>query len=184
MKIQMHNNSQSLLAKIVAKQMSAKSLRMQRKKRYRPNVAAVILSPDHPKERKFFIGHRSDIKNAWQFPQGGIDRGEAPIEALFRELNEEIGCSDVEVLGEYPEWISYDFPPKAKGKRYPFDGQSQKYFLVRLKHGAKIDLSAYTIPEFREYRFVEYDELLKKVSYFKRHVYKKVIDYFIEKGLI
>ena len=157
---------------------------MQQKKRYRPNVAAVILSADHPSKRKFFIGHRSDIKNAWQFPQGGIDRGETPIEALFRELNEEIGCSDVEVLGEYPEWISYDFPPKTKGKRYPYDGQRQKYFLVRLRKNAKIDLGAFEVPEFCEYRFVEYDELLKKVSYFKRNVYKRVIDYFMYKGLI
>ena len=157
---------------------------MQQKKRYRPNVAAVILSPDHPNERKFFIGHRSDIKNAWQFPQGGIDRGETPLQALYRELKEEIGSSDVDLLGEYPEWISYDFPPKAKGKRYPYDGQRQKYFLVRLHKDAKIDLDAFEVPEFREYRFVEYDELLKKVSYFKRNVYKRVIDYFMQKGLI
>ena len=67
---------------------------------------------------------------------------------------------------------------------YNFDGQTQKYFLVRLKKGAKIDLDAYHIPEFKEYTFVEYDELFKKVSYLKRKVYKRVIDYFISEGLI
>ncbi|RUM69187.1 MAG: RNA pyrophosphohydrolase [Sulfurovum sp.] len=153
-------------------------------KTYRPNVAAVILSSRYPDKCEFFIAHRSDIKNAWQFPQGGIDDGETPKEALKRELLEEIGCDKIELLGEFPEWIRYDFPKIARGKKYPFDGQTQKYFLVRLKEDAIINLEAYHIPEFKEYKFVEYEELLKKVTYFKRRVYKKVIDYFINEGLI
>ena len=153
-------------------------------KRYRPNVAAVILSSKYPDRCEFFIAHRSDIRNAWQFPQGGIDEGESPQEALYRELLEEIGCNDIEILGEFPEWITYDFPAKAKGKQYPFDGQTQKYFLVRLKDESKIDLEAFEIPEFKEYKFVEYEELLPKVTYFKRKVYRRVINYFIKEGLI
>ena len=158
---------------------------MKRKKSYRPNVAAVILSSQYPDKCEFFVAHRTDIKNAWQFPQGGIDEGETPREALKRELLEEIGCDNVEVLGEFPEWISYDFPQKTKSKKlYNYDGQTQKYFLVRLKVGAEIDLDAYEIPEFKEYSFVGYEDLLKKVSYFKRPVYKRVINYFIKEGLI
>ena len=157
---------------------------MHTKKRYRPNVAAVILSSKYPDKCEFFIAQRSDIKNAWQFPQGGIDEGESPVEALHRELLEEIGSDEVELLGEYPEWISYDFPAVARGKCYPFDGQTQKYFLVRLKEHAKIDLHAHALPEFESYTFVEYDELFKRVTYFKRKVYKQVIDYFIKEGLI
>jgi len=157
---------------------------MQTKKRYRPNVAAVILSPKYPEKCEFFIAHRTDIKNAWQFPQGGIDEGETPREALKRELLEEIGCNDVEILGEFPEWITYDFPKVARGKCYPYDGQTQKYFLVRLKDDARIDLRAFEIPEFEEYEFVGYDELFKRVTYFKRKVYRRVIDYFIQEGLI
>ena len=157
---------------------------MQEKKSYRKNVAAVILSPRYPQKCEFFIAHRTDIKNAWQFPQGGIDEGETPQDALKRELLEEIGCNDVEILGEFPEWITYDFPPTARGKCYPFDGQTQKYFLVKLKDDTKIDLNAFDIPEFKEYEFVAYEELFNRVTYFKRKVYKKVIDYFKEQGLI
>ncbi len=157
---------------------------MESKKCYRPNVAAVILSSRYPDACEFFIAHRSDIKNAWQFPQGGIDKGETPHEALYRELQEEIGCNDIDILGEFPEWIAYDFPPNSKGKIYPFDGQIQKYFLVRLREGAEIDLQQHDIPEFEEYEFVPYDALFKRVTYFKRSVYRKVIDYFMEEGLI
>lgn len=160
------------------------SVSMQTKKRYRPNVAAIILSPKYPEKCEFFIAHRTDIKNAWQFPQGGIDEGETPREALKRELLEEIGCNDVEILGEFPEWITYDFPKVARGKCYPYDGQTQKYFLVRLKDDSRIDLRAFEIPEFEEYEFVGYDELFKRVTYFKRKVYRRVIDYFIQEGLI
>ncbi len=157
---------------------------MQNKKRYRPNVAAVILSSKYPDKCEFFVAHRSDIRNAWQFPQGGIDEGETPHEALYRELLEEIGCNEVEILGEFPEWITYDFPSVAKGKCYPFDGQTQKYFLVRLKEEAKIDLDAFEIPEFKEYEFIGYEELFQKVTYFKRRVYRRVIDYFIDEGML
>ena len=72
----------------------------EREKRYRPNVAAVILSPKYPSECEFFIAQRNDIKGAWQFPQGGIDEGENPREALFRELSEEIGTSEIEIIAD------------------------------------------------------------------------------------
>lgn len=153
-------------------------------KRYRPNVAAIILSPRYPDRCEFFIAHRSDIKNAWQFPQGGIDEGETPLDALYRELLEEIGCNDVEVLGEFPEWITYDFPKTARGKQYPFDGQTQKYFLVRLKEDSIIDLNAFEVPEFKEYEFVAYEDLFKRITYFKRRVYRTVIDHFVKEGMI
>ena len=154
------------------------------KKRYRPNVAAVILSSKYPFECKIFIANRNDYKNdVWQFPQGGIDDGETPKEALFRELKEEIGTDEVEVITEYPKWLSYDFPPRARRKMYPFDGQTQKYFLVKLKKGAKINLATKE-PEFKEYRFVEVKDVLGRVGNMKKNIYKEVLTYFKRNGYI
>jgi putative (di)nucleoside polyphosphate hydrolase len=151
---------------------------------YRPNVAAIILSSEYPKKCEFMISRRNGMKRGWQFPQGGIDEGESNIEALMRELKEEIGTNEVEILGEYPEWITYDFPQSSKGKLYPYKGQTQKYFLVRLREGAKIDLFAHEIPEFEEYRFVGMNELFKRATFLKRRAYRRVIDYFKKEGIL
>jgi len=151
---------------------------------YRPNVAAIILSSEYPKKCEFMISRRNGMKRGWQFPQGGIDEGESNIEALMRELKEEIGTNEVEILGEYPEWITYDFPQSSKSKLYPYKGQTQKYFLVRLREGAKIDLFAHEIPEFEEYRFVGMNELFKRATFLKRRAYRRVIDYFKKEGIL
>ena len=150
---------------------------------YRPNVAAIILSPSYPLDSKVFIAKRNDLDNAWQFPQGGIDDGETPKEALLRELEEEIGTSNVEILDEYPEWISYDFPPAVAQKMPGFDGQTQKYFLVRLKSTNDIDLNTLD-PEFEDYRFVDSRQVVNMSVSFKRIVYLEVIKYFRKKGYL
>ena len=153
-------------------------------KEYRPNVAAVLLSSLFPKKKLFFLGKRRNIKRAWQFPQGGIDRGETPEEALLRELKEEIGTDEVEIIAKFPEWICYDFPNKKGDKIYPYKGQKQLYFLVKLKEGAKIYLNNENPPEFEDYIFVTEEELFKKATYLKRGAYKRVIKYFKEKGYL
>lgn len=156
---------------------------MAEKKHYRPNVAAVIVSSKYPFECEIFIAARTDIEDAWQFPQGGIDKGESAKTALFRELKEEIGTNDIEILAEFPEWLSYDFPQTVAKKMYPFDGQIQKYYLVRLNPDAVINLDTKE-PEFSEYNFVKYNEIFKHISYFKRPVYKKVLEYFSKEGYL
>ena len=150
---------------------------MESPKRYRPNVAAVIVSDKYPFKCELFIASRSDIEGAWQFPQGGIDAGETPKDALYRELEEEIGTAEVEIIAEFPEWLQYDFPQKIAQKMYPFDGQSQKYFLVRLKKDAKLNLATKE-PEFNDYKFVALEEIFDFITYFKRPVYKQVLEYF------
>ena len=92
-------------------------------KKFRPNVAAIVLSSKYPHKCEIFIASRTDVENAWQFPQGGIDDGESSKEALFRELEEEIGTRDIEIIAEYPTWVSYEFPPAIAKKMYPYDGQ-------------------------------------------------------------
>ncbi len=151
-------------------------------KKYRPNVAAVILSPKYPEKVEVLVAKRNDI-DAWQFPQGGIDKGESPKEALFRELKEEIGTDKIEIIAQMPEWLSYDFPKIIAQKMYPYDGQKQKYFLVRLKKDAKINLKT-EIPEFDDYKFVSLGSVFKYVKSFKRPVYKKVIEYFKRNGYL
>lgn len=156
---------------------------MEEKKNYRPNVAAIVLSSAYPFACKVFIAQRSDMQDVWQFPQGGIDEGEDAKSALFRELKEEIGTDEVELLAEYPFWLSYDFPSKVAKKMYPYDGQTQKYFLVRLKDDMKVNIHT-KHPEFSAYRFVDVEEIFKMTNHFKRKIYIKVIQYFKEKGYI
>lgn len=156
---------------------------MESPKRYRPNVAAVVVSAKYPFQCQLFIASRSDIEGAWQFPQGGIDEGETPREALYRELEEEIGTGEVEIIAEYPEWLQYDFPQKIAQKMYPFDGQSQKYFLVRLKKDAKINIATKE-PEFCDFKFVSLEEVFDFITYFKRPVYKQVLEYFKKEGYL
>ncbi len=154
-----------------------------KQKKYRPNVAAVIVSSKYPLTSEIFIASRSDIKNSWQFPQGGIDEGETPKEALLRELKEEIGTNNIEILSEYPEWVSYDFPNIVAKKMYPFDGQIQKYFLVRLKNDKKINLKT-KHSEFDKYKFIKSKDAFKHIVYFKRPIYKKVLKYFKKEGYL
>jgi len=151
-------------------------------KKYRPNVAAIILSPKYPEKVEVFVAKRTDV-DAWQFPQGGIDEGESPKEALLRELKEEIGTDEVEIISQMPEWLSYDFPKIIAEKMYPYDGQTQKYFLVKLKSSAKINLNT-EVPEFKDYKFVKLNEIFNYVKSFKRPVYKKVIEYFKQQGYL
>ncbi len=156
---------------------------MSKKDLYRPNVAMIIVSNNYPQKKEIFLAQRNDLSEVWQFPQGGIDEGEEVKEALFRELEEEIGTDAVTIVHEYPEWISYDFPPKIAQRMQPWIGQKQKYFLVKLDGDAKIDIAT-EHPEFSDYKFVGVDEVLKISASFKKDVYESVINYFKNEGLL
>ncbi len=156
---------------------------MNKKDSYRPNVAMIIVSNNYPQKKEIFIAQRNDLLDIWQFPQGGIDKGEEVQEALFRELEEEIGTSKAKIVAEYPEWISYDFPEKIAKKMKPYKGQTQRYFLLKLKKGAEINLAT-EHPEFSDYKFVSVDDLLNHTAHFKKPIYKKVINHFKKEGLL
>jgi len=156
---------------------------MSTKDTYRPNVAMIIVSSNYPQKKEIFIAQRNDLLDIWQFPQGGIDQGEEVKEALFRELEEEIGTGDAEIVGEYPEWISYDFPDKIAKKMKPYKGQTQRYFLLKLAKDAKINLDTQH-PEFSDYKFVSVEDVLHHTAHFKKPVYENVINYFKNEGLL
>lgn len=156
---------------------------MKTKDSYRPNVAMILLSSNYPQKKEIFIAERNDLLNVWQFPQGGIDKGEEVKEALFREMEEEIGTDKATIIAEYPEWISYDFPSKISKKMKPYKGQTQRYFLLKLDEKAKINLAT-EHPEFINHKYVSVDELFDHTAHFKKPVYEKVIEYFKNEGLL
>lgn len=156
---------------------------MSKKDLYRPNVAMILMSHEYPQKKELFIAQRNDMVDIWQFPQGGIDEGEEIKEALFRELEEEVGTNEVTIVCEYPEWISYDFPENVAKKMQPYKGQKQKYFLLKFDEKAKIALDT-THPEFSDYKFVSIDEVLKHTAHFKKPVYEQVISYFKKEGYL
>ena len=104
---------------------------------YRAGVGIMLLNRDND----VFVGRRRNTEGeAWQMPQGGIDEGECPWEAAFRELLEEIGTDNAEVLAESKDWLCYDLPPDLAGKVWQgrWRGQRQKWFVMqfqRIRYG-------------------------------------------------
>jgi len=151
-------------------------------KQYRPNAAVVVFN----ERGKVLIGHRrGEVGNhCWQFPQGGIDAGEAPLQAAYRELFEETGIRSkhVEKIGKIKGWLTYDFPEDvsfAPNKRKHWHGQKQKWFAMRfLGRDKHIRLDRHHPPEFDQWAWANLDEVPQMTIYWKRDVYLKVIEEF------
>ncbi len=146
---------------------------------YRACVGVVLIDA----AGRIFAGQRidSDVP-AWQMPQGGIDRGEDPRDAALRELHEEIGVAPalVQVIGETPDWLTYDLPDHLIGKVWKgrYRGQKQRWFLMRFL-GSDADIRLETDhPEFSEWRWLTAKDLLGSIVPFKRAVYDRVIAAF------
>jgi putative (di)nucleoside polyphosphate hydrolase len=112
----------------------------------------------------------------WQFPQGGINQEELPEEAMFRELDEELGLAPdhVEMLGTTREWVRYRLPERyiRKSSLPLCIGQKQRWYLLRLKASEdSVRLDSTSDPEFDRWRWVEYWHPVKEVIHFKRRVY-------------
>ena len=144
---------------------------------YRPCAGMMVLNS----EGKIFAGKRIDRRvEAWQMPQGGIDENEEPRAAALRELEEEIGTKNVEILREHPEWLAYDLPENLIGLKWNgrYRGQAQKWFAVRFL-GADSEINLRTShQEFSEWRWLGSAELLAMIVAFKRPIYKKVFAAF------
>lgn len=142
---------------------------------YRLNVGIVLVN----ESGRVFWGRRSG-HDAWQFPQGGLASGESVLQAMFRELYEEIGLEkdDVEILGVTKRWIRYRLPKQylRPGSTPLVIGQKQKWFLLRLKSSEqKIRLDLSDSPEFDSWRWIDFQEPKEQVIFFKRQVYTLVL---------
>lgn len=144
---------------------------------FRPNVGIILSNP----AGKLLWAKRIG-QNAWQFPQGGIQRDETPEQALYRELNEEIGLEPghVDVLGQTRDWLRYRLPERFQRRADPVCiGQKQIWFLLRLKaEEALVRLDGGDKPEFDGWRWVDYWYPLREVVFFKRDVYRCALQEF------
>lgn len=143
---------------------------------FRPNVG-IILSNE---QRRLFWGRRIG-QNAWQFPQGGMRSDETPLEAMYRELEEEVGLTpeQVTVLGCTQGWLRYRLPRRFIRRRCgpTCIGQKQVWFMLRVDCGENaFCLDRSEKPEFDAWRWVRYWHPLREVVYFKRHVYAQALD--------
>ncbi len=144
---------------------------------YRPCVGIMLVN----EANGIFVGSRVDTPGEnWQMPQGGIDKGETPREAALRELEEEVGTNQAEIIAESADWHAYDIPPALsdriwKGK---YRGQTQRWFLMRfLGKDEDIVLDRH-VREFSDWRWTPIDQLVDHIVPFKRDIYEKVITEF------
>jgi putative (di)nucleoside polyphosphate hydrolase len=144
---------------------------------YRRAVGIMVLN----REGQVLVAKRIDTPGeAWQMPQGGIDRGETPIEAARRELCEEIGTCNGEFLGESRDWYSYDLPRELAAKlwRGRYRGQTQKWFAFRFAGlDSEINLETEN-PEFLAWRWAPAEEVPRVIVPFKRDIYTRILAEF------
>lgn len=144
---------------------------------YRPNVGAVLFNA----AGQVLVARRADLPNAeapaggWQLPQGGIDEGENPREAVLRELAEEIGTDRAEVIGEHGDWLTYDLPDELIGVALhgKYRGQRQRWFALRFlgeDRDIRLDLDPH--PEFDAWLWAPLADLPSLAVPFKRPIYE------------
>jgi putative (di)nucleoside polyphosphate hydrolase len=142
---------------------------------FRANVGIIICNDD----AKLLLAGRIGNKG-WQFPQGGMHQGESSVDAMYRELHEEIGLQkeDVEILGETSDWLRYRLPERyvRHGSKPRCIGQKQRWFILRLKESDdRVRTDRSNIPEFDRWRWVDFWSPVNEVIYFKRRVYASAL---------
>jgi putative (di)nucleoside polyphosphate hydrolase len=148
------------------------------KQQYRKCVGMMILN----NKNEILVGRRLDHPSGyWQMPQGGIDLDENPEEAVWREMMDEIGTNNANLIHISKHWLNYDIPKDTLEKLpwgHMYIGQTQKWFVFRFT-GQDNDINVSTDnPEFSEWQWSKYESLVDNIVPFKREIYKKVINEF------
>ena len=140
--------------------------------------AGVVIVVRHPNLRDIMAFERADAADSWQLPQGGLEQGEDPITAAWRELKEETGLGDADVVArvEFPEWVAYEWPDdliRDHGRGGKRRGQVHKWFLFDALHA---DITPTPDgSEFVSWRWVEPRWLIDNVVAFRRDAYQRVL---------
>ena len=142
---------------------------------FRSNVGIILAREDG----SLLLAGRAR-QSGWQFPQGGIQVDETPLQAMYRELAEEVGLGrdDVDIMGETVGWLHYRLPDKyVRKNREPLCiGQRQRWFMLRLlRDDHEFDFDTTDMPEFDRWKWVDYWRPVKEVIYFKRQVYSAAL---------
>jgi putative (di)nucleoside polyphosphate hydrolase len=142
---------------------------------YRANIGIVITN-----EKKQILLAKRYKQDAWQLPQGGIDKGETELEALYRELEEEVGLAaeQVSLLAKTPKWLRYELPKEhIRRKQKPTCiGQKQVWYLLKLvSNDSDISLSLHNKVEFDDWKWVDYWNPVDEVINFKKEVYEDML---------
>lgn len=143
---------------------------------YRPCVGICLINSDG----KVFVAERLDTPDAWQMPQGGIDKGEDPETAALRELEEEIGTNKARFLGPTEGWLTYDLPDDLIGKVWKgkYRGQKQIWYAFAFE-GSDSDIDIETEhPEFARWQWVELQQIVDLIVPFKRDIYAEIVRQF------
>ena len=154
-------------------------LNMNKSALYRPCVGVALFNNDG----KVFVGERIDTPNAWQMPQGGIDPDEDIIPAAMRELKEEIGTNNAEILKIHGDKIRYELPLERQKEFWngKYVGQEQTWIAMRfLGDDKEINITADDHPEFSQWRWVALEDTLYLIVPFKRKTYEILINSFQE----
>lgn len=149
---------------------------------YRRGVGIMLLNHEH----KVFVGRRVDTKSdAWQMPQGGLDENEEPREAAFRELREEIGTDNAQIVAESKTWLRYELPPELRMRwKDRWRGQQQKWFVMRFR-GTDSEINVATEhPEFAAWKWVPIEQLADLIVSFKRQLYVDLLQELRTSGTI
>lgn len=144
------------------------------KDKYRESVTAIIIN----NRKEVLMCEHVWIDDAWQLPQGGVEEGENEEDAILRELSEELGTKNLKVIAKMDHKVKYHFPHYLRDK-YNLEGNEQKFFLLYFYgKDSEIRFDNQEKPEFKSFKWVDYDIPAKEVVYFKKLSYYEALNYF------